>query len=134
MPRKLLALIIAVLLLNLLCVVPVGAATRREDEARSAEKVKDEIARLGTGQQARIELKLRDGTKLKGYVSELDETHFVVVDAKSSVATTVAYPQVHKVKGNNLSRGVKIAIAVSAAMGALLLIGAWCNAKGCRGW
>ena len=134
MTRKLLAMSLAVLLLNLLCIKPVGATTRREDEAKSAEKVKDEIARLGTGPEALIELKLRDGRKLKGYISELDETDFVVVDGKSSVPTTVAYPQVQKVKGNNLSTGVKIAIGISAAIGALLLIGAWCNAKGCRGW
>jgi len=133
-PRQILTLLLAALLLTLPCVTSVGA-TKGEDEARSAAKVKDEIARLGTDAQARIELKLRDGVKLKGYVSELDETEFVVVDAKSGVATTVTYPQVQTIKTRHgLSRAEKIGIGVAAGMGALLLFGTYCNHYGCKGW
>jgi hypothetical protein len=35
--------------------------------------VKEGIHKLGTGLDARIEVKLRDKTKLKGYVSEAGE-------------------------------------------------------------
>jgi hypothetical protein len=132
--RKLLTILLAALLLSVPCVGS-ASATSRADEARSAAKVKDKIVELGTGRQAGLELKLRDGTTLKGYVSEWDETEFVVVDAKSGVATTVTYPQVQTIKrSHGLNRAEKIGIGVAGGMGALLLIGTYCNHHGCKGW
>ena len=126
MSRKLLALTIAALLISLLCVAPVNASTKPDDEAKFAAKVKTEIARLGTGPEARIEVSLRDKTNLKGYVSEADDTHFAVVNAKTGKATTVAYPQVRKVKGNNLSTKAHIAIGIAVTVGLLVLIYKFC--------
>ena len=134
MSKKLLALTLAVLLANLFCVAPVAASTKQADEARHAEKVKDEIARLGTGPKAHIEVSLRDKAKLKGYVRESDATRFVVVDAKTGAATTVLYPQVQKLKGNTLSTGVKIAIGVGLFVGVLLLATGLCAlSESCAG-
>lgn len=110
MSTKGLSLALVCLLINLACIVSVRAATRAEKEARFAEKVKAGIAKLGTGPEARVKVKLRDKTKLDGYISETGEDFFVVVNAKTGIATTVAYPQVKQVKGNNLSAGVQIAI------------------------
>ena len=83
---------------------------------RFAEKVKAGIGKLGTGTDARIEVKLRDKTKLKGYISEAGEDSFVVVDEKTGAASTVAYSQVKQVKGNNLSTAAKIAIGVGVIL------------------
>jgi len=55
---------------------------------------------------------LRDKTKLKGYVQEIAEAHFVVIDDRTGAVTTVAYPQVKQIKGNSLSTGAKIAITL----------------------
>ena len=43
-------------------------------------------------------------------MSETAEDHFVIVDDK--IGATAVPPQVKKVKGNNLSTGAQIAIAV----------------------
>lgn len=134
MARKLLTLLLAALLPTLPCVTSVSATTCA-DEARSAAKVKEKTVEMGTGRQARIELTLRDGTTLKGYVNGWDETEFVVVDAKSGVATTVMYTQVKTIKrSHGLSTGEKIGIGVAGGMGALLLVGTYCNHHGCKGW
>ena len=126
MSKKLVSLAVAALLINLLCVAPVVAAGR-EKEARLARQVRDGIARLGTGPQALVEVRLRDDSKLKGYVREADETRFVVVDAGSGVAVAVPYPQVRKVTGNNLSTGAKIAIGVGIGVGIILLVAGLCS-------
>lgn len=84
--------------------------------------MKAAVAKLGTGSSARIEIKLSDGTRLNGYVAGTAEDHFVVVDDKTGVAREVSYPQVKKVKGNNLSTGVKSAIAVGIFLLAVTLI------------
>ena len=116
------ALVLFAVLVNINYSSPALAAKNPEKEAQFAEKVKTEIAKLGTGPNARIELKLRDKSKLKGYVSEVSEGSFVVVDDKTEAATTVPYPQVRQVKGNNLSMGVKIAIGIGIVVAVLLII------------
>ncbi len=69
MLKRLLTLMLAALLAQL-AHAPAAAATKAEKEARLAEKVRAAVARLGTGREAVVELKLRDKTRLKGYVAE----------------------------------------------------------------
>jgi uncharacterized membrane protein len=92
------------------------AASKEEKDTRLAEKVKEGIGKIGTGPAAQIEVKLRDKTKLKGYVSEADEHSFVIVDEKTSATSRVDYAQVQQVKGNNLSTAAKIAIGVGVIL------------------
>ena len=122
MLKKFLSLALVVLLINLVGVSPVYAGSKEEKQARFAERVKMGILKLGTGTDARVEVKLRDKTKLKGYISEAGEDSFIVVDAKMGVATTVAYPQVKQVKGHNLSTGGRIALSVGLAIALLLAV------------
>ena len=110
--KKLISLVISTALVLFLCSTSVAAGSKEEKSARLAERVKAGVTKLGTGPSARIEVKLKDKTKLEGYVSETTDDHFVVVDDKTGSAITVAYPQVTQVKGNNLSTGAKIAIGV----------------------
>jgi hypothetical protein len=97
-------------------------ASGSNKEVEHAQKVQQAIGQLGTGSDARVKLKLRDKTKLEGYIAETSSDSFVVVDAKSSNRTAVPYSQVKQVKGNNLSTGAKIAIGVGVGIGATLLI------------
>jgi hypothetical protein len=109
-------------LANLVCFTPTSAGSTTEKESQFADKVKTSIAKLGTGPETRVEVKLRDGTRLKGYIAEIAADHFVVADAKTGVTTAVPYPQVKKVKGNNLSTGAQIAIAAVVAVLVITLI------------
>ncbi len=122
--KTVLSLALVTLLFGYAGVRPVYAGSKEEKQARFAEKLRAGIARLGTGEQARVRVKLLDKTQLDGYVSEASERDFVVVDAKTGAATHVTYAQVKQVKGNNLSTGAKIAIGlgVLAAILAILLI------------
>lgn len=119
--RKISAVVVAVIL-NLMCSSAALAGSSPEKEVRFAQKVKTEIARLGIGPNARVELKLRDKTKLKGYVSEVSDESFAVVDEKTGSATTVTYPQVRQVKGNNLATGYKIVIGVAILFAVALIL------------
>ena len=119
---KITAGVLVALLLNFTCPSRVFAGNSPEKEARFAQKVKTEIAKLGTGPDARVEVKLRDKTKLKGYISEVGDLSFAVVDDKTGSATTVTYPQVKQVKGNNLATGVKIAIGVVIVLAVFFIL------------
>ena len=118
--KKVCSVVLSALLLQA-AAVPAFAATEAEKEARRAEKVRAQLAKLGTGKDARVRVELRDKTRLGGYVSELGAESFVITN-KAGVATTVAYPQVGKVKGNNLSTGTKIVIGAGVAAAIILLL------------
>jgi hypothetical protein len=98
------------------------AETKSEKEVKFAQKVKARVTKLGSGPDAKVEVKLKDGRKLKGYVSQINEDGFVVID-KTGVSTEIPYPQTKQVKGHNLSTGVKIGIGIGIAILVLVLVG-----------
>ena len=120
--KKLLSLSLVALLINLAGATPANAASKAEEQTRFAEKVKASVLKFGTGEAARVKIKLRDKTKLAGYISTADGEGFTVIDSKTGMATTIAYPQVKSVKGNNLSTGAKIAIGVGIAAALVFII------------
>ena len=98
------------------------ATESKAEEAVTTEKAKAAIAKLGTGPSAQVEVTLQDKSKLKGYILASDEEHFVLVREKTGVTHEVAYPQIKKVKGNNLSTGVKVAIGVGIGIAILIAV------------
>lgn len=50
------------------------------------------ISKLGIGQEAKIKVKLKDGTKIKGYITEMSESQFVIIDSKTNQPVPVPYP------------------------------------------
>ena len=120
MLKRICSVALAALLLQA-AAAPALAKSAAEKEAKRAEKVRTQLAKLGTGSDARVKLELRDKTRLEGYISEAGPEGFVVV-SKAGVASTVAYPQVAKAKGNNLSTGAKVAIGIGVGAGVTLLI------------
>ena len=120
MLKKICSVVLAGLMLQA-AAAPALAKSAAEKEAKRAETVRAKLSKLGTGPDARVKLELRDKTKLEGYIGEAGPESFVVVN-KAGVATTVAYPQVAKAKGNNLSTGAKIAIGIGIGAGITLLI------------
>ena len=122
MLKKMLSMLIVVLLINLAVLPSVYANdTKAEKDAKFAEKVKTNIAKLGVGTDSKVEVKLKDGTKLKGYVSEINEDGFVVTDTNGK-STPVSYPQTKQVKGNNLSTGVIVTIGFGIFIAVLLIL------------
>ena len=113
MTKKVLSLLaVGLLMQSALCLDTAFAGSRGEKQAQFARKVKDGIARLGVGKEARVEIRLRDKTRLAGYINEVNESSFVVTNPITDVSTTVTYAGVAQVKGQNLSRGAVVAIAV----------------------
>ena len=122
MYKKLLSLSLVALLTNFAGVPPAHASAKEEKDARFAGKVKASLLKLGSGEAARVKVRLRDKTKLEGYISGAGEEAFTVTHPKTGVATTVAYPQVKSVRGHNLSTGAKVAIGVGIAAAVIFII------------
>jgi hypothetical protein len=76
------------------------------------QKVRAQIGKLGVGRDSRLEVRLRDKSRVNGYISRLDRDSFVLSDLESDRSTTVSYPDVAQAKGQNLTKGARIAIGV----------------------
>jgi hypothetical protein len=123
MLKKFFSFLLTALLIQLALVTPASAKSKEGDrQAQRAEKVKAGIAKLGVGEMARVQVKLQSGEKLEGYIREVSNENFVLMDTKTGTPVTVAYPQVKQVKGNNLSTGARIAIGVAIVAAILTII------------
>lgn len=103
----------------------ISAQTQTSKEASAVAAIKETVAKRGTGENKRVQVKKHDGTKLKGYISQADEDSFTLTDSKTKQSTEIAYSDVAKIK-NRSSKGDKIAlIAVgsAAAVVAVVIIG-----------
>ena len=118
--KKICSLALSALLLQA-AAVPALAGTKAENDTRRAEKVRAQVAKLGTGADARVKVELRDKTKLQGYVSEAGAETFAVTD-DAGRTTNVEYSQVKKAQGNNLSTGTKVVIGVGIGAAVTLLV------------
>ncbi|MCI0392525.1 MAG: hypothetical protein MOB07_27655 [Acidobacteria bacterium] len=114
--------LVSSLIFTLFGAAPVSAKSKAEKQAERVEKIKAGVAKLGVGREALITVKLRDKTKLSGYISRAEADFFVVTDAKTGASTEVNYPDVTQAKGQNLSTGASIAIGIAIGVGATLLV------------
>lgn len=93
-------------------------AQRKTDADSAAEKIKRKVLARGTGVEARVEVKLRDGSKVKGYVQEAAAEHFVVVRADEHVGQSVRieYREAKELNGygKGLSSGARKAVLGTA--------------------
>jgi hypothetical protein len=125
--KKILSFTLIALLTQMFFVRPIIAETKEE---KFAAQVKTEIAKLGIGTDAKIKVKLKDKTKIEGYIVESNENQFVVMSSKTGESIPVTYSKVKQVKGNNLSTGVKIIIGVAVIVGLAVILLAVYSAQG----
>lgn len=90
----------------------------------SAEEVRTKVARLGVGEKARVEVRLRDGWKLEGYVRRAGAQTFDVTEDESGVTIEVAYADVAQIRkrGGGASGTTKALIWGGAAAGAAVVL------------
>ena len=99
------------------------SASQAGAQVPTVEAVKSRVARLGVGAKAKATIRLKNGTKVKGYIAQADEEDFVMRDRKTDSPTTIRYADVLKVeenKGHSTARNIAIGVAVG--VGAVLAI------------
>jgi len=110
--KKHLSIILIVSLISLATGIQASARGSGKDAVPQVEKIKAKIAKLGTGEKAKVRIKLRSGERLKGYISSAGENDFAITDKKSGQTKTVLYSDVIEARKPGLSKGTKIAIVV----------------------
>lgn len=92
-----------------------AAAAQRKQEQQDQKqmvRMRQQISKLGVGEQAKLEVRMRDKTKLKGYLAQASEENFIIADSKTGERTTIAYKDVAEAKGKNSASGAKIALGI----------------------
>ena len=130
MLKKTLAVVLAGMLIQLALAQSASASSKGEKEVRLAQKVKAGVLKLGQGGDARVRVKLRDKTKLVGYISAVKDDSFVLVVSKTGAATDIAYTEVTGVQGHNLSTGASVAIGIGIGVGLFFLVALILQATG----
>jgi len=123
MLRKTLAIMISGILLSLtLGYQPAHAQT--QDVTRSADKARADVQKLGVSPQRRVEVKLQDGSKLKGTISAADADTFTVTDAKTGTPRTLSYADVTQVKKPGGGLSARTWVIIGAAAVTAVIVGA----------
>ena len=112
MIKKCLSLIFIGLLMFAANIQIISAQTNTDS---SVEKMKTDVFRRGTGEKSKVVVKMKNGTRLKGYISQTGEDSFDLTDSKTKQTSVVAYRDVAQVKKQGLSKGAKIAIGFGIA-------------------
>jgi hypothetical protein len=92
-------------------------------DAQLAGETRARVQKLGLGRDARVEVKLRDSAKLKGYISEAGQDSFTVTDSKTGTAQSVAYADVAQVKKPSSGLSKRAWIIIGAAAVAAVVVG-----------
>lgn len=96
-----------------------GAGAQSLSDRQATEKIRTKVQKMGVGSNARVEVKLKDNTKLKGFISDANQDSFTVVDSKTGSSQNLSYSEPSSVKkaGSGLSTKTLIILG-AAAVGA----------------
>ncbi len=94
----------------------IKAQTNTGNNTAAVEKIKANVTKRGTGEKARVNVKMLNGTKMKGFISQVGEDSFTLTDSKTKQTSTLAYSDVAQVKKQGLSTGAKILIGVGVGV------------------
>ena len=118
--KKLVTCLLSVSLISLTCVSSAPAQT--DKDAQRFSQVKHEVEKLGFDEQ--VEVRLQDGSTLKGRISGIADDQFVITD-KQGTATKVPYASARRVVKSNGSTRSQLglfALGVGGLAGMIALI------------
>ena len=75
------------------------------------------------GPKTRVEVRLQDGTKLKGSISAAGEDTFTIADSKTGTTRTMSYADVTRVKKSGGGLSARSWIIIGAAATAAVIVG-----------
>jgi len=89
--------------------VPPAQAQQQSDQTA---KVKAEVVNRLNKKEEHVKIRLRNGTEVKGYITQTGDNGFTLSNEKTKTGTDIAYADVQHVEGCGMSKTKKIAIGV----------------------
>jgi ribosomal protein S1 len=120
MPIKLLISVLAFCTLNFASgqSITMYAQTKGQHEELEG-KIKARVVKLAGDPEAHVQVKLKDGRVVKGYITEVADNAFVISDRKTAATYRFTYAEVKQVKNKT---HVDNALSDPGVLGGLLLL------------
>ncbi len=122
MIKKCLSVVLIGLMLLFTNLQSIKAQTKNGNNAANVEKIKANVTKRGTGRKARVNVKMLNGTKMKGFISQAGDDSFTLTDSKTKQTSTLAYSDVAQVKGTGLSTTSKTLIGVGVGVAITVVV------------
>jgi small nuclear ribonucleoprotein (snRNP)-like protein len=102
-----------------------GPATRAQSTLNTETKAKTEVVSRLNKKETRVKVKLRNGSEVKGRITQTGENSFTLMDEKTGSHSDVVYADVLNVEGRGMSKKKKVLIAVGIGAGAFAALVAY---------
>jgi len=93
-----------------------GPTARAQSTLNAETKAKTEVVNRLNKKETRVKVKLRNGSEMKGRITQSSENSFTLTDEKTGSRSDIAYADVVNVEGRGMSKKKKTFIAIGAAV------------------
>jgi hypothetical protein len=117
MLRTLLSFVLVGLLILGFNAAPVMAA-QGSDDAKTVDNLRLKVAKMGVGEKARATVRMKDGTKIKGSITQAGTDDFSVRDRNTGDPRVILYRDVARIednRGHSTLRNILIGVGIGAA-------------------
>ena len=91
-----------------------GPAARAQSNLNAETKAKAEVVDRLNKKETRVKVKLRNGSEVKGRITQSSDNSFTLTDEKTGSRSDIAYADVVNVEGRGMSKKKKTFIAIGA--------------------
>ena len=91
-----------------------GPAARAQSTLNAETKAKTEVVDRLNKKETRVKVKMRNGSEMKGRITQSGENSFTLTDEKTGSRSDIAYADVTRVEGRGMSKKKKMFIAIGA--------------------
>ena len=91
-----------------------GPVARAQSGLNAESKAKAEVVNRLNKKETRVKVKLRNGSEMKGRITQSGENSFTLTDEKTGNRSDIAYTDVVNVEGRGMSKKKKTFIAIGA--------------------
>jgi len=109
------------MLLLVLCPISRTALAQQQLTDATVVKIKTDIARRFRDGKPNVTLRLQNGSKLTGRITEAAENMFSLKEKITGTRRDISYADVTKVSGKGLSKGAKFGILTGIIAGAVII-------------
>ncbi len=108
-------------------------AQTSQQQLQAVEKARANVLKQGTGRTSRVEIKLRDNSKVAGYISEANADSFIVTDLKTGASQTISYADVVQVKKPGSGFSTRTWLIIGGVAAAVVIVGVAVKPAVCDG-
>ena len=112
---------VVLMLALVLSTVPRAASAQQRFADSTVVKIKNDITRRLRDGKTNVTVRLRNGSELKGRITEAAENMFTLREKNAGAQRDISYADVTKVKGQGLSKGAKFGILTGIVAGAVII-------------